>query len=210
MRMRQSETFAVITDEITQDLTTVNDALMQSPKRKPRNDQDQQRWRNPKGYPGKGKNNKGKGKGGGQNVAMATTTTMHDNMAVTYVPTATAHDDGSLTEPADHDRSTLGTATNGAVEHTASDPDTAIVYDNHTNKGQGRQGRKRSQGQGKRQEPTLGTARPRESPWSRPHTTIHNPSRPSRPGDGVKRGTPRHRPCHRPHTPAVLSSPQLL
>ena len=65
MRMRQSETFSVITDEITQDLTTVNDALMQSSKKKPRNDQDQPRWRSPKGYTGKGKNNKGKGKGSG-------------------------------------------------------------------------------------------------------------------------------------------------
>ena len=66
MRMRRSETFAVIPDEIMQDLTTVNDALMQSPKKKPRNDQDQQRWRSPKGYTGKGKGNKGKGKGGGK------------------------------------------------------------------------------------------------------------------------------------------------
>ena len=63
MRMRQNETFPVITEEIMQDLTTVNDALMQSPKKKQRNDQEQQRWRTPKGQPGKGKGNKGKTKG---------------------------------------------------------------------------------------------------------------------------------------------------
>ena len=66
MRMRQNETFPIITEEIMQDLTTVNDALMQSPKKKQRNnDQDQQqqqqqRWRTPRGQPGKGKGNKGK------------------------------------------------------------------------------------------------------------------------------------------------------
>ena len=62
MRMRQNETFPIITEEIMQDLTTVNDALMQSPKKKQRNDQEQQqqRWRTPKGHPGKGKGNKGK------------------------------------------------------------------------------------------------------------------------------------------------------
>ena len=65
-RTRQSETFSVIAEEIAQDLTTVNDALTQSPKKKPRNDHEQQRWRNLKGYPGKGKGNKGKGKGGGK------------------------------------------------------------------------------------------------------------------------------------------------
>ena len=66
MRMRQNETFPVITEEIMQDLTSVNVILMQSPKKKPRNDQEPQRWRNPKGYPGKGKGNKGKGKSGGE------------------------------------------------------------------------------------------------------------------------------------------------
>ena len=66
MRMRQNETFPVVAEEIMQDLTTVNDALMQSPKKKQRNDQELQRWRTPKGQPGKGKGNKGKTKGTGK------------------------------------------------------------------------------------------------------------------------------------------------
>ena len=66
MRMRQNETFPVITEEIMQDLTTVNDALMQSPKKKQRDNQEPQRWRTPKGQPGKGKGNKGKTKGTGK------------------------------------------------------------------------------------------------------------------------------------------------
>ena len=36
MRMRQTETFNTITEELMADLSTVNDALMQSPKKKPR------------------------------------------------------------------------------------------------------------------------------------------------------------------------------
>ena len=55
MRMRQNESFPNITDELMADLTTVNDALMQSERKKQRTEQ--QPWRT-----GKGKS-KGKGKG---------------------------------------------------------------------------------------------------------------------------------------------------
>ena len=78
-------------------------------------------------------------------MAMAITT-MDDNMAVTHVPTATTHDDGSLAKPTDHDRPQLDIPPDNHVEYTAPGPDTAIVQNHHTDKGQGRQGRKRPQG----------------------------------------------------------------
>ena len=80
-----------------------------------------------------------------KDVAMAITT-IDDNMAVIHVPTATIHDDGSLAKPTDHDRPQLDIPTDNHVEYTAPGPDTAIVHSHLTDKGQDRQGRKRSQG----------------------------------------------------------------
>ena len=66
MRMRQSETFSTITEELMADLSTVNDALMQSPKKKQRttdiNDRYQERTKGNKAN-GKGRGYKGRGKG---------------------------------------------------------------------------------------------------------------------------------------------------
>ena len=63
MRVRQTETFSAITDKLMLDLSTVYDALMQFPKKKPRNGrEDNERYKGNKGN-GRGGGDKGKGKG---------------------------------------------------------------------------------------------------------------------------------------------------
>ena len=66
MRMRQSKTFNTITEELMADLSTVNDALIQAPKKKQRttdnNDRYQERTKGNKAN-GKGRGYKGRGKG---------------------------------------------------------------------------------------------------------------------------------------------------
>ena len=66
MRMRQTETFNTITDELMADLSTVNDALMQSPRKKQRTTDNHDRYQErPKGTKanGKGRGYKGRGRG---------------------------------------------------------------------------------------------------------------------------------------------------
>ena len=66
MRMRQTETFNTITDELMADLSTVNDALMQSPRKKQRTTDNHDRYQErPKGTKANGKGRGYKGRGGG-------------------------------------------------------------------------------------------------------------------------------------------------
>ena len=165
-----------------QDLTTVNDALMQSPKKKQRNNdqeqqqQQQQRWRTPKGQPGKGKGNNGK-KGTGKQWQWP----QHGNSPLSLP---------SLPKlPFQRSRRRHNTVANiqpDNLEHAATSLPGHTIPEQSAHQRQARQRRQGQQGSRPGQGHALGAARPRDRPWSRPDNTTILTQRPDRQGDGSK------------------------
>ena len=160
MRMRQTETFSTIIDELMADLSTVNDALMQSPRKKQRttdnHDRYQERLKGNRAN-GKGRGYKGKGKAykGWNHPAVAST--VADGPSTSGLPSKPPD------FPTASDRTTAKhqLATTG-VQHLATTRTASPVPP-----AQGQ--RQRQQGPRRRKSPTLGTARPRTRAWSRPN-----------------------------------------